>query len=376
MGPLVIKQRFRQSGVGRCRAGGSSLRRATNPSPSLPWHWAGGGRGFTIAQADRGGGGADSAREGRMPLKQKPGANQPRWRRKAAGSSAALRRGTHLPSACWGRAGWRTPHPRTPAAAAPGMPSALRHGWDHQARRALCHRLLRQPVLHSLAPGPAAPMSIPTFYDVFSGQAPLCLSPGKGKVVRARRSPAPLPRGGCVTYFPPQKILVVMTRLDRLQGERRVTGCSASFASPLAPRRWLGHRGMKSPLPPPFLLDDVPQHHLGPAGEGDVSACGGCGDTASPPAAAPGAELLPTRELLFLSGCVGSLRCSGPRRSERSHGTGRLHGYTHTALPTWHRQCGTAGASIPCDQTQPHPGSRFGAGKPSTATVWRCRGAG
>lgn len=65
---------------------------------------------------------------------------------------------------------------------------------------------------------------IPTFYDVFSGQAPLCLSPEKGKVSESLGcEPDPCQllcwRAG-VTYFPPQKILVVMTRLDRLQGER------------------------------------------------------------------------------------------------------------------------------------------------------------
>lgn len=63
-------------------------------------------------------------------------------------------------------------------------------------------------------------MSILTFNDVLSGQAPLRLGPVKGKVVRAQQAVAALLWGQGATYFPPQKILVVITRLDLLQRER------------------------------------------------------------------------------------------------------------------------------------------------------------
>lgn len=70
----------------------------------------------------------------------------------------------------------------------------------------------------------------------------------KERWVRAWHAPDALPRGGCTTYFPPQKILVVMTRLDRLQGEKEghrqehpqspvrihAQGCSAGFTQPIS----------------------------------------------------------------------------------------------------------------------------------------------
>lgn len=62
-----------------------------------------------------------------MPLEtqawRKPNREGAGRRREERGTAAQ----THLPSACWGRAGWQTPRPRIPAAAAPEMPSDLRH---------------------------------------------------------------------------------------------------------------------------------------------------------------------------------------------------------------------------------------------------------
>lgn len=70
MGPLVIKERFRESGVTAAGTGAVTCHRTANPprrGPRGSWHWAGGGRSVTVARANRGGRGADSAWEGKCP---------------------------------------------------------------------------------------------------------------------------------------------------------------------------------------------------------------------------------------------------------------------------------------------------------------------
>lgn len=70
MGPLVIKERFRESGVTAAGTGAVTCHGTANPPHRGlrgPWHRAGGGRSVTVVWANRGGGGGDSAREGKCP---------------------------------------------------------------------------------------------------------------------------------------------------------------------------------------------------------------------------------------------------------------------------------------------------------------------
>lgn len=97
-------------------------------------------------------------------------------------------------------------------------PAAPTH---RQVRRALCRPPVRQPApaQPGAAAGSATGASLPSM--MCFRDSPLSVSAlEKERWVRARRAPAALPRGWRATYFPPQKILVVITRLDRLQGER------------------------------------------------------------------------------------------------------------------------------------------------------------
>lgn len=70
MGPLVIKERFRESGVTAAGMGTVTCHRTANVprrGPRGSWCQAGGSRSVTVARANRGGGGADSAQEGKCP---------------------------------------------------------------------------------------------------------------------------------------------------------------------------------------------------------------------------------------------------------------------------------------------------------------------
>lgn len=59
MGPLVIKERFRESGVAAAGTGAVTCHHTTNPPRyglKGSWRRAGGGRSVTVARADHGGG--------------------------------------------------------------------------------------------------------------------------------------------------------------------------------------------------------------------------------------------------------------------------------------------------------------------------------
>ena len=153
---------------------------------------------------------------------------------------------------------------------------------------------------------------------------------------------------------------------------------------------------MKSGLPPPFLLDDVPQHHLGPTREGDIShrrsgCCGpgewwqpagtapvpgrlrgkrgGRGDAVSPSSCSAQSRAAPRCvSSLFLSRRVGTLRClraTVPWAQPRLAMPERAHSYTRVAQAAAgsHRQRGAARAITP-PRASSHPGSCFAASKP------------
>lgn len=110
----------------------------------------------------------------------------------AMGWTPRPQRSTHLPWVCWGRAGWQTPRPRSPAAAAPATPSDLQPCSTVRAARA-----------PRRTPHPAAIPSMMCFRDRPRSVSALKEEKGQWEPAASRSTAG---QGGCYLLSSPEDL--------------------------------------------------------------------------------------------------------------------------------------------------------------------------
>lgn len=113
-------------------------------------------------------------------------------RSRGSDTSARPQHSTHLPWACWGRAGWQTPRPRSPAAAAPATPSDLQPCSTVRAARA-----------PRRTPHPAAIPSMMCFRDRPRSVSALKEEKGQWEPAASRSTAG---QGGCYLLSSPEDL--------------------------------------------------------------------------------------------------------------------------------------------------------------------------